>query len=83
MEVEKKSDVVVDSSSSITNIYFNVVPPQNPAGGIYPEFKPYFLLACAIFFGTCLYFAVDVLRVSIKYRREKREGKEYAFVSGS
>lgn len=83
MEVEKKSDVAIESSSSTTNIYVNVAPSQNPAGGIYSEFRPYFQLACVVFFGTCLYFAVDVLRVWIKYRKEKRAGKEYAFVSGS
>lgn len=80
--MEKKPDVIIESSSSTTNIYLNVTPAQSP-GGIYPEFRPYFQFACVVFFGTCLYFAVDVLRVSIKYRKEKREGKEYAFVSGS
>lgn len=80
MEVEKKSDVVITAGT--TNIYVNIAPPQI-AGGIYPEFKPYFQFACVLFFGTCLYFAIDVLRVWIKYRKEKREGKEYAFVSGS
>lgn len=82
LDLENKSeDVVITNSPGTTNIYINVAP-QSFSGPVYPGFKPYFQFACVVFFGTALYFAVDVLRVWIKYRREKREGKEYAYVSG-
>jgi hypothetical protein len=73
------SDLVeVDvNSGEPVSVELPTKPFPVPFQGVYPGFRPYFIVACFIFFGTVIIGACDVLRRSYKMRTSKSLKRQY------
>jgi hypothetical protein len=77
--------------SDLTKVDVNAAPPvivdlptkpfPVPFQSVYPGFRPYFIAACFIFFGTVVIGACDVIRRSYKMRTSKSLKRQYMSVN--